>query len=210
MPKGQFIPFTENQIQFIKNSYLNIPIKNIGLQTGATYGRVMRFLNNNNLIIPAAIIEQRKMDSRKKKGDIPFNKGKKQIQYMSAAAIEKTKATRFQKGNEPHNTKKEGNGTIASRKDKTGRIYKHIRIKKGVWELYHRWLWERENGKIPEGYLIVFKDENTLNTTIENLEIITMAENMYRNSKHNYPQEVIPSLVLSKQIETKLKTLQNG
>lgn len=210
MPKGIFIPFTDAQKEKIRDSYLTIPVKKLAAETNSTYGRIMRFLKNNNLELPREVIEQRKVDSQKKKGETSWNKGKKQSDYMSPDAIARTRETRFKKGNEPHNTKKEGDGAISIRKDKSGHAYKYIRIKKGVWEMYHRVVWERENGKIPEGHLLVFKDENSENINIENLELITMTENMFRNSKHNYPQELIPSLVLSKKIETKLKNLQNG
>lgn len=210
MPKGYFIPFTKQQEQKIKDEFLLKPVKRLADEVGCTYGRIMRFLKKNDLEIPKALIKQRKLESRKKKGDIPFNKGKKQTDYMTADAIERTKKTRFKKGNKPHNTNSNGNGAIVTRQDTSGRNYKYIRIKKGVWNLYHRIVWQKVNGKIPENHLVVFKDNNTENTTIENLELITMTENMYRNSKHNYPKEIIPSLVLNKQLENKLNTLQNG
>lgn len=210
MPKGYFTPFTETQKQTIKNEYLQKPVKRLADELNTTYGRIMRFLKKNDLEIPRELIEQRKLDSRKKKGDVPFNKGKKQTDYMTVDAIKRTKQTRFKKGNEPHNTNPQGNGAIVTRQDASGRSYKYIRIKKGVWELYHRIIWENKNGKIPDNHLVVFKDDNTENTTIENLELITMTENMYRNSKHNYPKEIIPSLVLNKQLENKLNTLKNG
>ncbi len=37
------------------------------------------------------------------KGHTPMNKGLKQSEYMTPGAIERTKATRFKKGNVPHN-----------------------------------------------------------------------------------------------------------
>jgi hypothetical protein len=210
MPKGIFTKYTSLQEENIKNNFLTTSVKKLAQETNSSFGRIMRFLDKNNLKIPIEIIEQRKEFSKKKKGCVPFNIGKKQSEYMSHEAIERTKNTRFKKGNEPHNTKKEGNGTIVSRKDKTGRYYKYIRVSIGVWELYHRVVWEQKYGKIPENHVIIFKDENNKNVDIENLELISMTENMLRNSIHNYPQEIIPSLVLSKKIETKIKNLQNG
>lgn len=210
MPKGYFTPFTKQQEQKIKDEFLLKPVKRLADEVGCNYGRVIRFLKKNNLEIPKELIQQRKLDSRKKKGDVPFNKGKKQSDYMTEEAINRTKKTRFKNGNQPHNTNPQGNGAIVTRKDTCGRMYKYIRIKKGVWDFYHRIVWEKVNGKIPDNHLVVFKDNNTDNVSIENLELITMTENMYRNSKHNYPEEIIPSLVLNKQLENKLNTLQNG
>ena len=210
MPTGHYIPLTQKQEERIKLEFLLKPVKTLAGELGTSHGRIMRFLKKNDLEIPKELIEQRKLDSRRKKGDIPFNKGKKQIDYMTPEAIEKSKKTRFKKGDVPHNTNKEGDGAIVTRIETSNITYKYIRISKGVWELYHRIVWEKHNGKIPDNFIVAFKDGNTENTNIENLELITRTENMYRNSKLNYPREVIPSLVLSKKLEHKLKTLQNG
>lgn len=210
MPKGKYIPFTKKQERKIRDDYLKLPVKRLADEMNCSFGRIMRFLKNNNLEIPRDIIEKRVLDSRKKKGEIPFNKGKKQVDYMSLSAIEKSKKTRFKKGNKPHNTNSIGNGAVVGRKDKTGNIYMYIRLKLSLWVLYHRYVWEEVHGKIPDKHVLVFKDGDSTNCNIENLELITMAENMYRNSKYNYPKEIIPSQVLTNQLENKLKKIQNG
>lgn len=208
MPRGYFTPFTELQKQQIKDEYLTKPVKRLANELGCTGGRIMRFLKRNGLEIPKAIIEKRKRDSQKKKGDIPFNKGLKRKDYMSASSIEKVKRTQFKKGNKPHNTKFDG--AIVARKDSSGISYKYIRIEKGVWQLLHRHIWQQVHGEIPDGYLVAFKDGNTENVNIENLELISMTENMYRNSKHNYPKEIIPSLTLNKLLENKINELEDA
>lgn len=210
MPKGYFVPFTDAQKQQIKDEYLQKPVKRLADELNTTYGRIMRFLKKNDLTIPKEIIEKRKKDSQKKKGHTPHNKGKKQCEYMSADAIERANRTNFKKGHIPHNSNPQGDGAIVSRKDSSGKSYKFIRVKKGVWELYHRYLWRQKKGEIPDNYLVVFKDGNTENVTIENLELISMIANMYRNSFVKYPKELIPSLELRKKIEHKLNKLQNG
>ncbi len=210
MPRGHYIPFTKEQEQKIKDEYLSTPVKRLAGELNTTYGRIMRFLKRNNLEIPKELIEKRKLDSRIKKGTIPFNKGKKQADYMTQEAIERTKKTRFKKGNIPHNVNKKGDGAIVIRKDKSGRNYKYIRVAPGVWELLHVHIWEKENGKIPKKHIVVFKDGNTENICIENLELISKVENMLRNSRHKFPREIIPTLVLKNKLEKKLKDLQNG
>ena len=209
MPKGKFIPFTKKQEEYIKREYLNKPVKRLADEVNCSFGRIMRFLKKHDLEIPRSVIEKRIQESRRQKGCVPFNKGKKQIEFMSKEAIEKTKATRFKKGNIPHNTK-QVNGEISIRKDSSGRFYKHIRVEKGIWELYHRVLWEKHNGSIPKDMIVAFKDKNSMNVIIENLEIISKEENMYRNSKMNYPKEIIPSMVLVNKLDKQLNKLQNG
>jgi len=58
------------------------------------------------------------------------------------------------------------------------------------WKLVHRILWEEHHGPIPKGHVVVFKNGNKQDLRIENLELITQAENMRRNTIHNLPQEL--------------------
>lgn len=133
-----------------------------------------------------------------KKGNIPPNKGKKQKEYMSKEAIDRTKATRFKKGNIPHNTLEDN--AITERKDKNGRIYKYIRIKLAKWVLYHRYLWEQHNGPIPKGYNIQFRDGDTLNCDIDNLYMISRGEQMKNenSASKNLPDRAVAVYLVGK------------
>ena len=51
-------------------------------------------------------------------------------------------------------------------------------------------LWEEVNGPVPHGHIVVFCDKNAANIEISNLELITRAENMRRNTIHRYPSEL--------------------
>lgn len=210
MPKGYWKPLTKAQEQKIKDEFLLKPLKSLARELKISDSRINRFLAKHGLVIPRHLIEQRKRDSQKKKGDVPPNKGKRQTDYMTPEAIERTKATRFKKGQIPHNVNKQGDGAIVLRKHKNQTPYKYIRISLGVWELYHHFIWKKHNGTIPKNHVVAFKDGNTENVIIENLELITMAENMLRNSKHKFPKEIVPSMLLLKQLENKLNQIQNG
>lgn len=203
MSKGIWTPLTEHQKETMRKDYLKKPVKKLASELGITYGRVDRFLKREGLVIPKRIIEQRKLDSRFKKGHESFNKGLKQADYMSPESIKKTKATRFKKGNIPHNTNYDGHERI----NVDG--YIEQRIRRGVYRLKHRIVWEKKNGPIPKGCLVVFKNGNPLDCSIKNLELITKEENMLRNSKHDYPREIIPSMALVSRIKNKVKTLQD-
>lgn len=58
------------------------------------------------------------------------------------------------------------------------------------WKSVHMILWEEMNGTVPPGYIVVFCDKNKKNIEIGNLELITRAENMRRNTIHRYPPEL--------------------
>ncbi|MNJ67652.1 hypothetical protein D3C77_638420 [compost metagenome] len=58
------------------------------------------------------------------------------------------------------------------------------------WKSVHMILWEELRGPVPPGHIVVFRDRNTANIQIDNLELITRAENMRRNTIHRYPPEL--------------------
>jgi hypothetical protein len=66
------------------------------------------------------------------------------------------------------------------------------------WVAEHRLVWEREVGPIPPGHIVVSRSgrhsTDVSEITIDKLECISKAENMRRNTVHNYPQP-IPQLV---------------
>ncbi len=203
--------FTEEQTQFIKDNYLKIPIKRMGIILNKSGCGVAGRMRQLGLVVPPELVAQRKADSMYRKGAVPANKGKKQTEYMSAEAIEKTKGTRFKKGQDPHNALKDWQETIRTDK-RYNRQYILIKIPGNRKIMYKQiYIWEQANKtKLPKGKNIVFKDGNTLNCVIENLECITDAQLMKRNTHHRYPKE-ISSLILLKgaltrQINKQLKS----
>jgi hypothetical protein len=124
-----------------------------------------------------------------KKGHSSHNKGKKQTEYMTAEQIERTKHTRFKKGNLPGNTLHDGAITIRRHK-RDGRFYKWIRIGLAKWVAYQRYQWEQAYGPIPKGHNVQFRDGDTLNCELSNLYLISRADQMKNeNSYHaRYPE----------------------
>lgn len=137
---------------------------------------------------------------RFKKGDKPYNKGVK----MTESTYNKVKHTMFKPGEQPHNTRPVGSIRI---QEKAGDIpYQYIKVANRNWQLLHRYNWEKVNGKIPKGMVLRFKDGNTMNCEVSNLELLTQQENMMRNTMHQYPAELKEVLKL----RNKLNKLING
>jgi len=111
------------------------------------------------------------------KGHITHNKGKKQIEYMTKEAIERTKATRFKKGNKPQNYRPVGSERIA----KDGYIEVKV-ADPNVWKSKHRYIWEQTNGEIPKGHKLIFLDGDKNNMALDNLKIISNNENLIMNT----------------------------
>lgn len=111
------------------------------------------------------------------KGDIPFNKGKKQREYMSEESIEKTKFTRFKLGQSPVNWRPIGSERV------TVDGYTEIKIKEpNIWKLKQRLIYEKAYGEIPYGYTVVFADRDKKNFNIDNLILVSRNELLKMNS----------------------------
>lgn len=70
----------------------------------------------------------------------------------------------------------------------------HLKLRNG--KTIHRMVWEYYNGKIPEGYVIHHKDENKLNNSIDNLQLLTRKEHKILHMKdtilsHCYTHESV-------------------
>ena len=50
----------------------------------------------------------------------------------------------------------------------------YLKSGNGVW--LHRYIWEKNNGPIPEGYVVHHKDHNKMNNDISNLEMVSDIE----------------------------------
>jgi hypothetical protein len=75
-----------------------------------------------------------------------------------------------------------------------------------VWPLLNRHLWEQHNGPIPPNHLVKFKDGNRSNCTIENLELVSMADNARKNSMwHSLPRELAEIIQLQGALKRKLR-----
>lgn len=58
--------------------------------------------------------------------------------------------------------------------------------------------------------MLAFKDGNQLNPEVENLNLISMKENMKRNSIHNYPEELKEIMMLKGYIKRQINKKQRN
>lgn len=113
-----------------------------------------------------------------------WNKGMKQKDYMSPEMIERTRINQFKKGQDPHNTVAIGSErvTVDGYIEVKVRHCKNGEGKNKNFELKQRLVYAQHYGLIPENMLVIFKDGNSLNVAIENLDLRSKAENMLFNS----------------------------
>lgn len=115
------------------------------------------------------------------KGHEPANKGKK----MPAETYAKVAPTMFGKGHKPHNFRPVG----SERLTKDGYLERKVANPK-TWRAVHVLVWEAAHGPVPAKHKVIFKDNNKLNNELTNLECVSYADLMRRNSIVRYPAEL--------------------
>lgn len=122
--------------------------------------------------------------TRFQKGLVPWNKGLTGIPSKG-----RMKETQFRKGNKPGNWLPIG----SHRTSQDGYLQRKVTdtgYPPRDWISVHVLLWEEHNGPVPPGHCLCFKDGNKQHIELENLELITRAERMRRNTIHRYPPEL--------------------
>jgi hypothetical protein len=77
-----------------------------------------------------------------------------------------------------------------------------------VWPLYGRYVWEQHKGPIPPKHLVLFKDGDRSRCVIENLELLSMADNARRNSMWNrLPPELARVIQLNGALKRQIRRL---
>lgn len=162
--------FTDEQVEFIK-----------AVSPGKRSDEIQRLVNERfGTNYKVSQISAMKKNYRITSGyDARFKKG---VQAYPENGFKKgTKVgenTWFRKGHTPANSVDVN--TIHKRGDLT-----FIKTNNGNgvknWELYQRWVWEQNYGKIPEGNVIVFRDNNSENFDPENLAMVTKQEHHMMN-----------------------------
>lgn len=127
-------------------------------------------------------------------GHPTWNKG---MHYQAGG---RSVATQFKKGAPPAGTLPVGSHRIT----RGGTLQRKIGIEPGPnhrrWRSVHELLWIEAYGPLLAGHIVVFKKgmKTTVleEITLERIECISLAENMRRNTVHNYGREVAKAVQL--------------
>lgn len=75
-----------------------------------------------------------------------------------------------------------------------------------VWPLLGRQVWEQHNGPIPPKHIVAFRDKNRQNCAIENLELLSLADNARRNTMWGrFPRELSEAIQALGALNRKLR-----
>jgi hypothetical protein len=78
------------------------------------------------------------------------------------------------------------------------------------WRPVHVLVWEAAHGSVPAGHIVIFKTGRKTfvasEITVDRLELVTLAENMRRNTIHNrYPRDVVQVIQLGGALKRKIR-----
>lgn len=128
-----------------------------------------------------------------KKGMVPVNKGLRRPGWAPGRMAE----TQFKKGQLSGRARQLVQPVGAERVGKDGILQRKVNNDlpfQRRWKAVHAIVWEATHGSIPRGHVVVFRDHDRRNFDLANLELVSWAENMRRNTYHRYPQP-IPKLI---------------
>lgn len=134
-----------------------------------------------------------------KKGIVPHNKGKKMPPGWSPGRM---RETQFKKGGKNANWM-----PIGAERDIDGFLYVKVADVPYVaysvnWKPVHVLAWERHHGApVPPKHVVRFIDGNRRNFEISNLELVSLAENMSRNTINRYPPELRAAIRVQRKLE---------
>jgi len=191
-----------HEIELLKQHYSDSNIHELMQMLNKTSGAIYNQAYLNKLKKSAEYEQKRRLQdikniskntsSRFQKGSKPWNKGVKG--FMGA------NATSFKKGNKPHNTRKVGDTRIDG-KD----MFLLIKVADKQWIRKEILIWESVHGKIPKAHVVRVKNPFLDKYDINNLMLITHAENMLLNTIHRHPKELQQAIRTLKKLKKAIK-----
>lgn len=171
--------YTEEQAAFIVTHYKDSSVADLTRLFNRRFGdsktqrQIKTFVHNRGIVSGRT--------GRFENGHVPHNKGRK-----GWCAGGNSIKTRFKKGSRPQTWVPVG----SERTTKDGILQRKISdtgYPPRDWISVHSLVWEEHHGPIPKGHIVVFKNGDRADIRIGNLELISRAENMRRNTIHNMP-----------------------
>lgn len=139
------------------------------------------------------------------KGHVPANKGLLRPGWSAGRMTE----TQFKKGQKPHTWRPIG----TERLSKEGYLQVKLRetgVSRHDYVAVHQLVWELHRGAIPEKHHVAFKDGDKTKITIDNLELVSFADMMKRNTLHNYPKEIASVIQLRGVVQRQINRRQRN
>lgn len=180
--RGNNKKYKKEHVEFIRNNVKGITLKELTSRFNKEFN--MDASENAIANLKAKYdLQSGIIGGQFQKGQTSWNKGRK----MSSDQYKRCEATMFKKGNIPANARAIG----SERVDKNGYIL--IKTQDGHknknWTRKHRYLYEQEYGKVPKGYKVIFADGNIRNFDLNNLIVVSDAEELIMNQHKLFKED---------------------
>lgn len=137
------------------------------------------------------------------KGHVPANKGLRRPGWAPGRMRE----TQFKKGGFPINRDPDYYVLGALRVNADGYIDMRVSFDPGArgWRGLHLILWEDAHGPVPKSHAVCFRDGDKLNVELGNLELVSRADLMRRNTVHNLPVPLKSTIQVLGQLKRRIR-----
>ncbi len=209
------VRWVKAELDLLRRLYHDTPTKEIAMQLGRKTSTVWQVAGKLGLHKSAELIAREAAENMRRpdhgaklhffpKGHVPMNKGARRPGW----AVGRMAETQFRKGEKPHTWLPLGSerlmdGYLQRKMTDTGYPPRD-------WRPVHVMLWEEHYGPVPKGHTVKFKDGNKTNIAIENLELLSRAELMLRNTIHNLPKDLVEVIQLNGVLKRRLRTLEKN
>ncbi|GAB3335076.1 HNH endonuclease signature motif containing protein [Marilutibacter aestuarii] len=192
-------PYTEDEIETVRINYADWPTfliahlvgrsvasvhslaHKLGLHKGPGYHR------NPHAHLWASWTHPNTVASRFKPNQVPHNKG---VRHPPGWAPGRMAETQFKKGHRGGRAREVYQPIGATRFCRDGYLQRKINDDRPFqqrWRAVHVLMWEEHRGPVPPGHQVGFLNGDKSDLRIENLELVSKAERMRRNSIQNLP-----------------------
>lgn len=226
LTKGTRSRWTPAQDQILRKRYAIDSADAIARDLGCTRTRVYQRAHRLGLEKPDTWASEctrkrwadgRHENSRRQhfpKGHVPANKGLRRPGYSPGRMAD----TQFKKG-QMHGAAQHNYVPIGTEKidPKRNVLMRKVTDDPTIfpvkrWRPVHVLAWEREHGAVPAGHIVIFrrglKTFKAEEITADRLELVTLAENMRRNTIHNYPPSIKDAMRLVGRINRQVRKLE--
>jgi hypothetical protein len=193
-------PWSAEDHDYLRRAYADTSTREIAATLGRTLttvyqqARALGLEKSEAYLASPAACRLRRGDNigaayRFKPGQVPANKGLRRPGWSPG----RMKETQFKKGVRGGVAEKLWKPIGTERISKDGYLERKINNDLPLqrrWRAVHLILWEEAHGPLPAGYAVAFKNGDKSDIRLDNLELITRAELMQRNTIHHLPTEL--------------------
>lgn len=204
--KGErLLAFTQEQLEFVKAGYRDMPLKELTEAFNAQFGTEKTVSQIRGLTRNQRIRSGR--TGRFEKGNVPWCNG------LAGKGVCKPNKGCFTPGSVPVNTRALGDERVAVDGFvwvKVDEPNPYVPGQQTSWMQKHICVWEKEYGPLPEGMVVRFKDGDRQNCDPDNLMLVSKSESMAmtRLGYHRVDKDFKPTVALMAKVEARAGELK--